>query len=199
MMSSENLTTRDRILIAAWKLLEDTGGKAVRMSDIAREAGVSRQALYLHFDNRADLLIATTRYMDDVLGVDDRLRPSREAASGKDRLLAFIAAWGGYLPDIQGVARALLAMKETDAEAEAAWDGRMGAMRQGCEAAIKALEADRQLADDWTVETATDLLWTMLSFQSWDQLTRTCGWRNDAYIARLQRQAEQSFIRPKPG
>jgi AcrR family transcriptional regulator len=195
MMSSNKKSTRERILDATWQMMEESPGHAIRMADIAKAAGVSRQAVYLHFSNRADLLIATTRHMDDVLKIQDRLEPTRNAASGRQRLGLFIAVWGSYLPQIAGVARALLVMRETDAEARAAWDDRMAAMREGCAAAIKALAAEEDLADGWTIDTGTDLLCTMLSFQSWDQLTTGCGWTNEDYIARLSRQAERSFAR----
>ena len=79
------------------------------MADIAKRAGISRQALYLHFRTRADLLIATTLHLDEVNRTEERLVASRTAATGLQRLEAFIEAWGSYLPEIHGVARALLA------------------------------------------------------------------------------------------
>jgi len=75
------MDTRTRILKSAWKLLEAEGANAVRMGDIAKAAGISRQALYLHFPARADLLIATTRYLDEVYDIESKLAPSRTAAS----------------------------------------------------------------------------------------------------------------------
>lgn len=85
-MSRDNSKTRTRILKAALKLLEASQGQGVRMSDIARAASISRQALYLHFPSRADLLVATTRYLDEVNKVEERLVPSRTARSGVERL-----------------------------------------------------------------------------------------------------------------
>ena len=75
-MPSANFDTRERILNAAWKLLEADKAASVRMGDIAKEAGISRQALYLHFSTRAELLVATARYLDDVKNVDQRLAAS---------------------------------------------------------------------------------------------------------------------------
>lgn len=195
MMSSGNPETRKRILEATWKLMEDGSGQSVRMSDIARAAGISRQALYLHFNARADLLIETTRHMDEIMGVGERLRPSRQAATGSERLLAFVAFTGSHWPNVQGVARALVAMRETDPEAAEAWQNRMDAIREGCQAAIEMLASEHRLAGGWTVETATDLLCMMLSFESWDQLTRSYGWSSDDYTNNLQRQARMTFIR----
>ena len=176
--------------------MEEQPGHGVRMSDIAKAAGISRQAVYLHFPARADLLIATTRYVDEVLDVDARLEPVRNAATGVEKLTLFIALWGEHVQQIYGVARALLAMRETDEAAAAAWDERMDAVRDGCRAAIEALHRDEALMEGWTVETATDLLWAMLSVRTWEQLTMERGWSQEDYVRRLQRQAQLTFVKP---
>ena len=162
-MSRKYSDTREKILASAWKLLVANGTKAVRMSDIAKVTGISRQAVYLHFPSRAELLIATTRYIDDVKDVDARLAASRSAASGLARLDAYVEAWGNYIPEISGVAKALMAMQDSDADASAAWSDRMAAVRHGCEAAVQALEKDGDLAEHISVNEATDLLSSLLS------------------------------------
>lgn len=193
-MSRENIDTRTKILETTWRLMEAQRGQGVRMSDIAKATGISRQAIYLHFAARADLLIATTRHMDMVMDVEERIAPSREAKTGVERLDAFIAFWGEYLPEIHGVASALLSMRESDDAAASAWDDRMRAVREGCEAAIMALHRDGQLAKDWSVGTGTDMLWTMLSVQSWIQLTTECGWTPKQYVERMRCQARLTFV-----
>ena len=193
-MSSENIATRERILKSAWSLL-DSGGAAVRMSDIAKDAGISRQALYLHFPSRADLLIATTRYLDEVHDVDTLLVESRTAGNGKERLRAWVDVWGNYIPRIYGVARALMAAMDSDDEAAAAWNDRMQAVRQGCQAAVDLLEKDGDLTPSLTPEEATDLLWSILSVRVWEQLTQSCGWTQAAYIAHMQRSLAAVLVR----
>ncbi len=193
-MSSDNPETRDRILKAALKLLEASQGKGVRMTDIAKRAGITRQALYLHFSTRAELLIATTYYLDELKGVEERLVPSRTAQTGIERLDAFIEAWGTYIPEIYGIAKALLAMRDTDAAAAKAWDDRMQDMRQGCEAAISALNSDNMLSPDHSPNQATDILWTMLSVRNWEQLTIECGWPQERYIETLKSLARRIFV-----
>ncbi len=189
-MSSD---TRSRILEAAAGLLAQSGGAGVRMSDIARRAGVSRQAVYLHFDTRAELLIAVTRHIDEALGLDARLEPSRAARKGAERMRAYIAFWGAYLPEIHPVARALIAMQDSDPAASEAWDGRMAALREGCAAAIAALDADGELAPVWTADIATDLFWSMLSVPVWEALTQQRGWSTEDYVDRVQTQALRTF------
>lgn len=192
-MSSSPENTRTRILNAAWSLLESGEGKT-RMSDFAKKAGISRQALYLHFPSRADLLIAVTGHVDAVKGVDDRLRASRSATTGRDRLDAFVAAWGNYIPEIHGVGRALMALQDTDPEAAAAWDGRMQAVREGCAAAVAALQQDGDLTPELTPDQATDLLWMLLSVRGWEHLIRTCGWPQTRYIEVMTETARRALL-----
>jgi len=188
------MSTRDRVLRATLDLLESGKGAGVRMTDIARAAGISRQALYLHFATRAELLIAATHYLDEIKGSDDRLAPSRSAQSGLERLDAFIEAWGGYMPEVYGMAKALMAMSDSDEAADTAWRQRMQDMREGCEAAIEDLDRDGMLALAFTREQATDLLWTMLSVRSWEQLTVDCRWSQSDYTRSLKHAARRIFV-----
>lgn len=194
-MSSPPSDTRTKILEAALVLLEQGAGQGVRMADIARQAGVSRQAVYLHFANRADLLIAATRHLDRIKHTADRLAPSRTAASGIARLDAFIAAWTAYLPEIHGVARALLAMRESDADAASAWNERMQDMREGCAAAIEALHRDGDLNPAYGPKEATDILWMLLSVRSFEHLTIESGWTAQAYGEAVAAMARRLFVR----
>ena len=193
-MLRKNPGTRERILQAALTLLESGQGQGVRMTDIARRAGITRQALYLHFATRADLLIAVTHHLDALKGGDQRLLPSRTAGSGIERLEAFIEAWGTYIPEIHGVAKALLALRDTDEAAAAAWDQRMQDMREGCEAAIEALARDRMLSAAYAPGQASDILWTLLSVRNWEQLTIDCGWSQKRYVKTMKSLARRVFV-----
>ncbi len=194
-MSSEEIETRTRILVATVEMLEEHGGRGVRMGDIAKAAGISRQAVYLHFTSRAQLLEATTKYLDELLDLDRRLAPSRAAKRGVDRLALYIEFWGDYVPEIYGVAKALLLVQDTDEAAAAAWRDRMLAMRDGCRAAIDALHSDGKLAPGWTPKRATDVLWTMLLVPNWENLTGECGWSTQQYVRWMKAVAERSFVK----
>jgi AcrR family transcriptional regulator len=193
-MSNDKKNTRNRILQSAWKLLESGSGSDVRMSDIAKEAGISRQAVYLHFPNRSDLLVETTRYLDDVKNVNEKLAVSRLTNSGIERLNAFIDAWGNYIPEIYGVAKALMAMMETDKGAQVAWNDRMQAVREGCKAAVTALEQENQLSAEHSVEQATEILWMLLSVRNWEHLTNECHWSQDQYIKSIKSVAHNVLV-----
>jgi len=213
MSSNSKSPTRDRILEAACALLEDDSGTSTRMADIARAADVSRQAVYLHFQNRADLLTAALRHRDEQTGLQENLAASRAAATGEERIARYVEFWADHVPRIQGLAHALLAdhvpriqglahallaMRDSDPAAAAAWDERMAATRDGCEACILALAKEGRLAAPWQIGPATDLFWAMLSVQNWMLLTGPCGWSQQDYAENLTRQATRTFVTPAP-
>jgi AcrR family transcriptional regulator len=193
-MSRKSDETRARILQTTLDLLASAEPKKTRVSDIAKAAGISRQALYLHFPTRAELLIAATKYLDEQVSIDASLAPSRAAQNGEERLDAFIKAWSAHIPVIYPIGRALMAMMETDAEARAAWEDRMAAVRHGCAATVAALNREGRLRPGLEPERATDLLWSLLSVRLWEHLTRDCGWTEAAYRAEITRLARSALI-----
>lgn len=165
------------------------------MSDIAKAVGISRQAIYLHFATRTELMVATTHYVDNVRGLKARLTRYDAAGDGVETLEAFIEFWGNYIPEIYALAKALLAVRETDEAAAAAWNDRMAAVRSGCRRAVDALERDGVLASEWTNEKAIDFFSMMMSVHNWEQLTKTCGWTTDEYIRRMQKILKETLVK----
>ncbi|MCB1647301.1 MAG: TetR/AcrR family transcriptional regulator [Pseudomonadales bacterium] len=200
-MSSESeqskaADTPTRILEATVRILEAEGGKGVRMSDIARETGISRQALYLHFASRTELLTAATRWVDEQLGLEERLAPSRHARSGEERLALYIELWGNYIPDVYGVAKALMLAEAGDEAAASAWRDRMLAMKDGCRAIVEMLAAEGRLSPLLAVQPAIDSLWTLMLVPNWEHLTQVCGWSREEYIERITLIARQMLLSP---
>jgi len=197
-MSRKTEQTRDRILSATVDLLVTGRPADVRMADIAKRAGITRQALYLHFPNRAALLIAATKYVDELRDIDDLLAPSRNATGGRERLERYIEAWGNYIPEVYGIAKGLINVYDTDEAAAAAWDDRLLAIRQGCEAAVKALRKDKLLAPGATgtvsVKESTDVLCGLLSVELWEHWVQRCGWSQGKYIKQIQTLAARALI-----
>ena len=185
--------TKIRILETTWKVLETRIDKN-RMSDIAKAVGISRQALYLHYPTRAELLIATTKYIDTVKKVDQRLELSRAAGSGLERLHFFIKAWGGYFPEIHGMSVALRNMRKNDKAAADAWDDRMQAVGHGCQAAVRAIAKDGKLKSDLSEQVATDILWTLLTVENWEKLVLDCAWSQSAYEDKMIELAEIALL-----
>jgi AcrR family transcriptional regulator len=89
-MAGEVLT-RERIVDAAWRLLDRDGLDAVSLRRVAGELGVTAPALYAHIDGKDDLLTA----------IGDRefeeLRKSIEPPTDASALRAIEAMVGGYV------------------------------------------------------------------------------------------------------
>ena len=198
-MSSGESETRTRILEATRRLTEEHSGRGVRMRDVAEAAGISRQAVYDHFGSRAKLLVETTHYVDEVRGLEERRRRFREATTGVGRLEAYVEFWGNYIPEVYGMAKALLVARETDEAAAAAWDDRMSAVRESCRRTIEVLHRDGMLAPEWSRDVAVDLMWTILSIRNWEQLTTECGWSTNQYVSRMQKLLKRTFVRGPHG
>lgn len=186
------MDTRERILYETWRMLEQRRGQSVRLEDIAQAAGVSRQAIYLHFGSRSELFIATVRYVDDHLHMSEQIRAICEAESNVG-IASYIAWWANYIPEIHGLARALLTLRQTDEAAAAAWADRMQAFRNGCLEVMKNVESEGNLALGWTVKQAADFLWALMSVETWEHLTLDCGWSKEQYIERVQFAAKRAL------
>jgi AcrR family transcriptional regulator len=193
-MSSGNPETRKRILEQTWRLMEKKRGQGVWIDDIARAAKVSRQAVYLHFGSRADLLIATVRYVDEVLGVAERLNKVNTASGGTEIMDALVDFWGNYIPEIYGLAKALLAAYDTDKDAAAAWDDRMAVLQEGCRQTVVCLQREGTLAPGWEPDQAADLMWAMLAVAVWENLTVWHGWSTEEYVRHMQEVMRRTFL-----
>lgn len=194
-MSSGESATRTRILSETLRLMEQNRGQGVRISDIAHAAGVSRQAVYLHFSNRTELMVATVRFADEINNINVRLQPLIKAGSGVESLDQYIDFWGNYIPVIYGLARALLDVRATDEAAAAAWNDRMQALRMGCQSVIECLHRDDVLRQELNDNEAVDLLWSLLGIGLWENLTMDCGWSTDRYVSALQQLAKRALLK----
>lgn len=90
--------TRERILLAALRLLEEPSDKPVTLSAVAREASVGMTTLYLYFPDLGDLVLAALgRIMDEAdAAFLDQLRPRWPDADLTRCSLEFLAAHLGF-------------------------------------------------------------------------------------------------------
>jgi AcrR family transcriptional regulator len=151
------MSSEVRILDAALACLRDGGG--LTMAQVAEKAGLSRQAVYLHFPGRDALLAA--------LQARQPPAPDFEAApSARAALALLVAAQASADP-------ALAALDETP-DAAAARLAR-------CRAVALRFQAEGALAPQLSLDAAADLLWSLTGPRLWDELTTGRGWSADRY------------------
>jgi AcrR family transcriptional regulator len=195
-MSNKRPETRKRLLETVIALLLDPNGSALRMVDVAKAAGVTRQTVYDHFKNRSEMLISAVLDFGDAQNVDDHLAQSRAAPTGIARMEAYTDGLMGFYPSISPVHKALTRLGAGDQDAVDAWGNRMSAMKEGCHAAMAALERDGMLTERLTLEKATDYYFTLLSIDAWSHCVTDCGWTQDAYVKNLQAVTRAVLVRP---
>lgn len=177
--------TRAEILDSAWDMLAEQGAD-VSMLDIAKAVGISRQAVYLHFGTRGGLLMALVKRADERFEVREDFFKAFNAPSPADRLDACLQVWLAFVPKILPVAKDLIRLRATDPDASAAWEDRMSDLRSWLRQLIESLHAEGALASSWTIEEATDYLWTASSVQVWDLLVVERNWEPDRAAAILR-------------
>jgi AcrR family transcriptional regulator len=175
--------TRAHILDTAWELVRERGVAAVTVADVAAAAGVSRQLVYIRFENRAGLLVAMARRHDVRSGFAGRADETAALApvAALERLLR---EWFAYLPEILHVARALEAAAINGDDGGAAWRDRTGGLREVLAAAVDRVAADGRLAEGWTPATATDWVWARAQPSTFAYLVADRGWAAGDYADR---------------
>jgi AcrR family transcriptional regulator len=178
--------TRERILSAAWQIARERGSVQFTLAEVAVLARVSRQALYLHFDNRAGLLLEMARRIDHTSGFVSRVAAARKRAA----LPAFrqvLRLWYEHLGEILPVALALEAAAITNDEGAKAYHDRMQAWHETLRISVAALAEGGRLRKEWTVAQATDWVWARTQPTMYEYLVRQRLWRADAVAERTIR------------
>lgn len=176
---------KTRILEAALSLITRRGGADVTMEEIAKAARLSRQALYLNFSDRADLLVALVRHVDEKRGLDKEIRTIIEAPTGIAAMRAMVSLQARMNPGVWAVARTVDAVRRTDPDAERSWQDRLQNRLDGCRRIVHRLRDEGSLGSGLDPATATDLLWTITSLRTWEDLVLQRGWSARQYEDRI--------------
>jgi len=182
-VSSKN--SKARILDSALRLITRRGDANVTMAQIAKAARVSRQAVYLHFADRADLLVELVRYADEKRGLAQEIRKVEEAPTAIAALEEMAALQTRMNPGIWAAARAVDAVRRTDPAAERSWQDRLEARLNGCRQMIARLQAEGVLRAGLDPDAAADLLWNLTSLRTWEDLVLQRNWTAGQYRERL--------------
>lgn len=194
-MSSRVNDTKIKIMKKTWSLMAKKQGRGVRLQDIAKAAGVSRQAIYMYFGSRAGLLVETARFVDESLGLSDRIVPILGAQTAEDMIDELVLFWANYIPDIYGMAKALMRSLGDDSDAAMAWNDRMSEFYLKCTFVTQKIVKEDKLAEGWTEKEVADFMWTILAVSNWEHLTTERGWTHDQYIERVQQIIKRTVLR----
>ena len=161
--------TRDRVIAAARELFSDAGFHSVTLDDVAKRAGVARATVYYQFESKYGLLdnvIVNALQIQKAEGLQ-RAREHPDALSG---MRMYIVEVCKFWDADRTLFRNVYGLAAIDAEAAALFDGYDDRRRELLTWLAKRLEDQGYLRPGVSQRRATDVLWLLSSFRSFDQL-----------------------------
>lgn len=165
-------SSKPKILQAARQLLEEGGGAPITIKQLAERAGLSRQAIYLHFDDLTHLLLDLSREVDTGTRTAELQASIDQAATAREALRNAVRVQAYIKPRLHALITALDVLRRSDPAAQAAYAERDEARYRRVVDVVQRLEAEGQLAPEWDVERAAKLAWAMMSQRVWEDLGR---------------------------
>jgi AcrR family transcriptional regulator len=182
MSSGGRPETRTQILEAARSVFEELGYYDAGLNAVAKLAGVSRQAIYLHFESKADLLTALHLhiYMTDVVPALER-HPISDSMPALDALDAMIAVDADVVAKVWRIHEALQMARRHHPEVEETLRPREEDRYRGLLDLGRRLKRERMLPPDLRAGTFADILWGLSGVGTYRSLVLERGWSLDRY------------------
>lgn len=188
--------TRAALLDGARSILETQGFNELTMAAAADSAGVTRRAAYLHFGSRSALVAA----LFDHIAEKEGLATSLERVAAAPDAVAALDEWASHLaryhPRLIAIDRAVTQFESHDPDAAAHRARVSAAQRANCLRLVKRLVQEGKLARPWTVRTASDMLFGLISNDMIDRLLAECAWSERELGKRLALLFRRTFVEP---
>ncbi|HKT01367.1 MAG TPA: TetR/AcrR family transcriptional regulator [Rugosimonospora sp.] len=188
--------TRLALLASARVLVEQEGLPALTMASVAEHAGVTRRSVYLHFATRTQLITALYEYVNEAEELAASLEEVWQAADAATAL----ERWAHHLArchtQLIPFGRAFQRVRGSDPDAEHYWDLVMRQWRGSCRRLAEWLATERRLSAAWTVATATDMLWALMSFDVLEALAVDRRWSRKRLARKMSALLASTFVTP---
>jgi AcrR family transcriptional regulator len=182
MSSGRRAQTRTQILEAARAMFEELGYHGAGLEAVAKRAGVSRQAIYLHFPSKAELLTALHLHIfaTDVVPAVER-HPITGEMGALDVLDATIAVDVEVASAVWRIHEALTTARrqhpEVDKTLRPREEERYGELLDLGHRLVR----EGALPPDIRVGTFADMLWGLMNIGTYRNLVVERGWSLDQY------------------
>ena len=131
--------------------------------------------------------MTSTNRSATTLGLPAEIQQVAGLATGTQMLRAQVSLQARLNPALWAVARAVDAVRRTDAAAERAWQDRLDHSLTGCRAIVEPLQGEGSLRPGLNPSSAADLLWTITSLRTWEDLVLQRGWPPQKYQEEVTR------------
>jgi AcrR family transcriptional regulator len=189
--------TRRTIIDATLSLLDEGDGDFT-YERLATRAGLSRQTLYTHFPQRAELLVAAVDHVRSALRADELVAPVYSAATARSAVRELIRFHLAYTPQIIVPSRAMEAQRAAHPELSEAFEQRPSGRRQIVRHVMTRLRAEGDLVDDWSIDDATDFVSALMTAAFTSDLLDERRWTIARLDERLQQTIERTLLVAQP-
>ena len=174
--------TRTKILVAARAMFEELGYYGAGLEAVAKKAGVSRQAIYLHFPSKAELLTALHLHIfaTDVVPALER-QPVPDQVTAMDALDAIIAVDVEVASKVWRIHEALAMARRQHPEVEETLRPREQERYGELLDLGRRLKREGALPPKIRVGTFADMLWGLMNTGTYRNLVIERGWSLDQY------------------
>lgn len=186
--------SRRHVVLDATIELITRDGAAPTMDAIAEAAGMSRQALYHHFDRAEDLFLAMIERIGERHGLREWMLRVFATEDPDERLRTYLDFLAAYWDEAAPVAVAVEAVGLSSAAARHAWFEREGRHRDLVRDMMQRYADAGRLHARFSVEEAADVLWSLATAQHHQHLRAVCGWSRDRYREHLQQVVEHLLL-----
>ncbi len=182
MSSNSRSETRTQILEAARGMFEEHGYYGAGLGAVAKQAGVSRQAIYLHFPSKAELLtdLHLHIFATDVVPVIER-HPITDEMTGLHALDATIAIDVEVASKVWRIHEALTTARRQHPEVEETLRPREEARYGDLLVLGRRLEREGTLPRNIRAGSFADMLWGLGGVGTYRSLVIERGWSLDQY------------------
>ena len=191
--------THAALLAAGHEILQEQGFEALTMTAVAERAGVTRRAVYLHFPSRAELVGALFDYIAGVEGLEASLRRVWKAPDAVSALDEWAAHLARYQPRLLAVDRAAQRVWRQDPDAAIHRRRVVAEQLANTRRLARWLHEEGRLADGWTVESASDMLFALISSDVVEALLEDRGWSQRRLADQLGRLFRSTFVAARDG
>lgn len=186
--------TVNALLTATRELIDSHGFDGLTMAAVAERAGVSRRAVYLHFSGRTELLTALYRS----LGRTEDLAESLQAVWDSPDSITALDEWSRHIarshPRILATLRAVERARRTDSDAALLWQTTMNNWHKGSRRLVRWLADEGRLSPAWTVDSATDVMWSLMSIDLIERLMSERRWSAKRFADRYALVLRSTFV-----
>lgn len=186
--------TREALLASAREILEQRGFEDLSLADVAKHAGVTRMTAYLHFASRGDLVVALFDHSAETEGLDESLAKVWNA----DDAVSALDEWASHLarfePKVVAIRRAIDGACLVDPDVAALRERVVAVQLSTCRRIIRWVAGEGRLRSEWTRQSATDMLFALMSADLLDALMVDRRWSTKRLADHLALTFRSTFV-----